>query len=696
MMQTLNKRILKYLNVYRHVNTWSPLATAFNSIRKIEHGLDFSKKETGLFGILQLKDANGFQTLKDQVFAQTDSLIAEVTDVNRKRNMVEIFDELSDTLCKVADLSEFIRIAHPNIEFVEAAEDTSISLSSVVEKLNTHSELYDALQHVVKNGDIFTTSPIDDHVAKLFLFDFEQSGIHLPEEQRQQVVMLNDDILQTGQKFMAGAVNARSVKADILPENIKQNFQMDNGQILINGLYTDSSDTIVREAAYKLFLYPDEQQDYLLIKLLNCRHQLAQTCGFPTYAHRAVRGSTVQTPEAVNDFLNILNNDLRSKAMQDFQEMQTMKDAESSVKQDLMPWDTAYFMSLAKKTWLNTSSNEFAPYFSLGSCMDGLNYLVQALYGIRLESVPTLSGEVWAPNIHKLAVIDKDETTLGYIYCDFFERKGKPNQDCHFAIRGGKQLSDGTYQTPIVVIMLSLSLPRWSNPCLLSPSSVDNLFHEMGHALHSMLGRTKYQHVTGTRCSTDFAEVPSVLMEYFASDSRVLSMFAKHYQTNEPIPDNLLQKLCASKHIFCASELQNQVFYSMLDHVYHSNKLKRSTTEILKDIQEKYYGLPYIENTAWQLRFSHLVGYGAKYYSYLISRAIASWIWQTYFQNDPLSRVAGEKYRWECLTHGGGKPPSLLVSDFLHKTASPSNFANSLLNEIDIRNEYVKTIKKLK
>ncbi|XP_043671973.1 mitochondrial intermediate peptidase [Vespula pensylvanica] len=695
-MMPFNKCSLKYLKMYRHVNTWSPLATAFNSVAKIEHGFSLSKKETGLFGIPELKDASGFKTLKEQAFAQTDLLIAEVTDVNRKRNMVEIFDELSDTLCKVADLAEFIRIAHPNIEFVEAAEDASISLSSVVEKLNTHCDLYNALQHVIKNGDILKTSPIDDHVAKLFLFDFEQSGIHLPEEQRKQVVMLNDDILQAGQKFMAGAVSTRSVRADILPENIRQNFEIHNGQILVSGLYTDSSNTTVREAAYKLFLYPDKQQEYLLVKLLNSRHQLAQICGFPTYVHRAVRGSTVQTPEAVNDFLNILNDNLRIKAMQDFQEMQEMKNTQSSIKQDLMPWDTAYFISIAKKTWLNTSTNDFAPYFSLGSCMDGLNYLVQALYGIRLESVPVLHGEVWAQNIHKLAVIDKDETTLGYIYCDFFERKGKPNQDCHFAIRGGKQLSDGTYQIPIVVLMLSLPSPRWSNPCLLNPSSVDNLFHEMGHALHSMLGRTKYQHVTGTRCSTDFAEVPSVLMEYFAGDSRVLSMFAKHYQTNEPIPDNLLQKLCASKHIFCASELQNQVFYSMLDHVYHSNKTEKSTTEILKDIQGKYYGLPYIENTAWQLRFSHLVGYGAKYYSYLISRAIAAWIWQTYFQHDPLSRIAGEKYRWECLAHGGGKPPSLLVSDFLHKNANPSNFANSLLNEIDIRNEYIKTIKTLK
>lgn len=111
-----------------------------------------------------------------------------------------------------------------------------------------------------------------------------------------------------------------------------------------------------------------------------------------------------------------------------------------------MPWDTAYFTAKAKRNWLNISITEFAPYFSLGACMDGINILIQALYGIQLEYVPVLSGEVWANNVHKIVVIDENEAVLGYIYCDFFEREGKPNQDCHFTIRGGRQLSDGSYQ----------------------------------------------------------------------------------------------------------------------------------------------------------------------------------------------------------------------------------------------------------
>lgn len=148
--------------------------------------------------------------------------------------------------------------------------------------------------------------------------------------------------------------------------------------------------------------------------------------------------------------------------------------------------------------------------------------------------------------------------------------------------------------------MLNLNAPRWSGPTLLTPPMVDNLFHEMGHAMHSMLARTKYQHISGTRCSTDFAEVPSVLMEYFASDPRVLSTFARHFQTQEPMPASLMNRLCVSKHLFSASETQLQLFYSALDQIYHSepqDKPNHTTTDTLKEVQKNYYSVPYVEHT---------------------------------------------------------------------------------------------------
>lgn len=275
----------------------------------------------------------------------------------------------------------------------------------------------------------------------------------------------------------------------------------------------------------------------------------------------------METPAEVMQFLDTLSRELRPRADLDFEVMSLMKKSENPEFGPLASWDIPYFTQKVKKQWYTVSSLDYSPYFSLGACMEGLNILFTNLYGIHLENVEIQPGEIWSTDVYKLAVTHETEGVLGYIYCDFYERDGKPNQDCHFTIRGGKNLPDGTYQIPIVVLMLNFPLPRWSRPSLLTPSMVDHLFHEMGHAMHSMLARTSYQHVTGTRCSTDFAEVPSVLMEYFSADPRILRLFARHFLTKEPIPEDMLQRLCATKYLFTASEMQLQLYYSALDQV---------------------------------------------------------------------------------------------------------------------------------
>lgn len=471
-------------------------------------------------------------------------------------------------------------------------------------------------------------------------------------------------------------------------------FHNQNDNIVVYGLNADAANPVTRELAYRIYLYPDEHQEKLLSELLKARHELACICGFKTYANRALKGSLFESPKTVLEFLGHLSSHLKVRAVEDFAVMSNMKKSDTS--QPLSVWDVPFYTQKIKKDVFQVCSSEYSPYFSLGACMEGLNTLLKSLYGIQFENTDMLPGESWSNDVYKLRVVHDTEGLLGYIYCDFYERSGKPNQDCHFTIRGGKQLSDGTYQLPVVVLMLNLPFPHWSRPSLLSPGMVDNLFHEMGHAMHSMLGRTCYQHITGTRCSTDFAEVPSVLMEYFAADPRVLRTFARHYQTNELIPQDMLERLCASKHLFTASEMQIQVFYSTLDQIYHSeHPLKGSTTDVLAEIQKQCYSLPYVNNTAWQLRFSHLVGYGAKYYSYLVSRALAFWIWQSYFEADPLNRTQGERYRRECLAHGGGKPPYQLIADFLKREPTPTILADSLINEIDSKRAKVKQISQI-
>ncbi|XP_053631220.2 mitochondrial intermediate peptidase [Cherax quadricarinatus] len=668
------------------VHTWSSLAATFNTKPNKMLSLNFTKGTSGLFGLPELQEPEGFYLLKENAIHKAEDLMVECCSPYRTRKMVEVFDHLSDTLCRVADLAEFIRMAHPQARYSFSAEDASIAIGGLVEKLNTHRTLYESLRNVVVHGDKVPTTEVDKHVARLFLFDFEQSGIHLDEAQRQRVVSLNESILTLGQHFMNGSLQPRAIPKVKLPESIRQHFTIDGDNILVTGLYADSHTEMTREAAYKIYLHPDPHQETLLMDMINERHEMATICGFPSYAHRAVNGSLAESPELVTNFLKHLADSVRPRAQEDFTEMNAVKKAQYSGSRDLAPWDVPYFTGQIRQNKFQVSANDLMPYFSLGAVMEGLSGLLFHLYDVMLQLEEPQPGELWTSDIYKLAVKHTTEGVLGYIYCDFYERPGKAHQDCHFTIRGGKLLADGSYQDPVVVLHLNLPSPSWSSPSLLTPGMVENLFHEMGHALHSMLARTQYQHVTGTRCSTDFAEVPSILMEFFATDPRVLGTFARHYKTGEVIPQELLERLVASKSVFGASEMQLQTFYSLLDQHYHGKDRwspATSTTHILEEVQSQYYGLPYVPNTAWQLRFGHLVGYGAKYYAYLASRAVASWIWQKYFSEDPFSREKGEKYRCEVLAHGGGKPPRAMVGEFLGREVTPHTMVDALMTDLD-------------
>jgi len=687
------------------------------------------QEESGLFGNPVLAHPNGFAQLQRDCIRASDRLVQEALSEpaaangkpgsGRTRIVARIFDDLSDELCRVADLAEFVRLSHPDPEFRAAAEEACIAVSNQVERLNTHKGLYDALNRVSgfdemtedafpqsdvdrrlsKKEDAFPQSDVDRHVSKLFLLDFQQCGIHLDEVSREKVVRLNDEILQLGQAFAANAFTPTLAPSTAIPAHLKPIFPIQSdGQAVISHAYSDNPSERIREAGYRLYHAPHPEKEAVLRRMLDRRWELAQICGYQTFAHRAVLESLAQDPETVTSFLKRLTADLKPRMTEDCNLMLDMKRkspfGSGGAETELEIWDLAHFSNQARQKWCDVDVLSVANYFSLGACMEGLDMLYRTLFNVYLEVDSAAEGELWHQNVYKLQVKDvSDDRPLGTIYCDFFTRKDKPHQDCHFTIRGGRLTQEGRYQNPVVVVMLNMSPPGLSKPTLLSPFMIDNLFHEMGHAMHSMLARTEYQHVTGTRCSTDFAEVPSTLMEYFASDPRVLHAISRHYRSGEKIPLETLEKVCASKKILSSTDLHQQTMYALLDQVYHAQKLPKgiTTTDVLREIHRENHVLkfPPREGASWQLRFSHLVGYGARYYSYLMARAVASKIWQQYFERDPFNAENGGKYRRECLSHGGGKPSRALVSDFLGTPVDAQLLADSLIAETDAKNKLV-------
>ncbi|MED6247195.1 hypothetical protein ATANTOWER_004240 [Ataeniobius toweri] len=679
--------LVKYRSLWTHVRrkvtTWSPVGAAFNA--KPLRRLDLFEKNVGLFGVPELSCPEGFQAATQTALKNTELLLHRACSCSPGVETVECFDQLSDGLCKVADLADFIKVAHPDPAYRDAAEKTCIEIGTVVEKLNTNVELCKSLKNLLVNPNVAAElDPDTKRVAELFMFDFEISGIHLDDKLRKQAVALHVKLLDLNNEFLISSHVPNRIAKSAIPEHLQVHFASEGSFIQIGGLHADSPDDLLREVAYRIYLYPNADLMECLEELLKCRYKLAKLVGYDSYGHRALKGTMAKNPETVMSFLQLLTEKLSQRTAKDFQMMRDMKKKLNPRNAELMPWDHPFLSGVLRAERYNIEPSLYSPYLSLGACMEGLNNLFSQLYGVSLMSEHPGAGEMWSDDVRKLAVVHETEGLLGYIYCDFFHRRDKPHQDCHFTIRGGRWCQEtDQYQLPVVVLMLSLPHPTKSAPTLLTPGMMENLFHEMGHAMHSMLGRTRYQHVTGTRCATDFAEVPSILMEYFATDYRVISQFARHYETGQPLPESMVARLCESKKVCGAADTQLQIFYAVLDQIYHGKPQNRSTTEILKEMQEKFYGLPYIPNTAWQLRFSHLIGYGAKYYSYLMSRAVASMVWNQCFVQDPLNRDMGERYRREMLAHGGAKEPMLMVEGMLQRRPGIEDFVDALVSELN-------------
>ncbi|CAK9290706.1 unnamed protein product [Gordionus sp. m RMFG-2023] len=661
---------------------------------------DFNKlnvktnKALGLFGISELNNPDGFLILEKRALNKCDDVLDQILSNNHKKKLIALFDDLSDTLCQVADLAEFIRTCHPQNSYSQAALKTYLNVSNYVEKLNTNVTLYKTLKNVVDNNDAaFPMDDVDFTTGKLFLFDFEQSGIHLSDDKRRRFVKLYEKQIISNNKVME-AFNEPVIVKNCSKELNDYVESCDNG-FMVPCNYMHIHNDKNREQMYKLYNHQNIHKEDLLKNMLNVRHDLAQVSGFNSYADKMIHNTLAGSLNCLNHFFEYFNDKLLPFLGTDKTKLLKMKNLNDIIN----PYDGSYLIMQSKKNILQYNY-ELSNYLSLSNVLEGLNEIIDSLFGLKmcLEHYQDTES-LWASNILKLGFYPNkgaNPSALGYVYLDLFARNNKPSLDCHFTVRGGRNIgneSDGHehYQSPIIVISLNLNYLPNINDCYLTPSSLENLFHEMGHAFHSILGRTRYQHVTGTRCSTDFAEIPSNLMEIMASDFRVLKKIGRHKTDRSSPPDDLLKAYLDHKNHFLALENQSQLYYSTLDIALHSNSYSydRSLQEqIINDVQLKFDPYASVPGVSPYLKFHHLVGYGAKYYSYLIARGVAIDIWSRYFEQEPYGSLAGQKFN-TLIQHGGEKDPSSIVKEVLELEAplNINTFADSIIKDIERRYE---------
>mgnify|MGYP000897398602 FL=1 len=416
----------------------------------------------------------------------------------------------------------------------------------------------------------------------------------------------------------------------------------------------------------------DEYDNRELIReLVNLRLEYAQLLGAKTYAEKALRLRMARTPEAVYQLLDELLTAYRPIAEEELRQVETFA-KEHGHTEPLQPWDWSYWAQQYQKAYYELDEEMLRPYFELTKVSEAVLGLATTLYGIHFTPRPGLP--VYHPDVRAYEVTDADGSYLGLLYTDFFPREGKQSGAWMNNLQEQYHTASGEDHRPHIVLVMNFTPPTEGHPALLTPGEVRTFLHEFGHALHGMFASARYSSLSGTNVVRDFVELPSQLMENWLDERSWLLTFARHYETGETLPEDLIQRMERAKHFLVGYAACRQLSFGYLDMAWHT------ITELLSEgIDTKAF-----EEQAWQratllapspapcqmsTSFGHIFsgGYAAGYYGYKWAEVLDADAFAAFQEEGIFSRATAERFRREVLSQGDKRDAEQLYEAFRGK-----------------------------
>lgn len=402
----------------------------------------------------------------------------------------------------------------------------------------------------------------------------------------------------------------------------------------------------------------------IISEIVSLRLERAKMLGFNNYAEFVLAESMAKNPESVNEFLKRLWIPSIKLAQKEAEEFQQMIDAEGGDYQ-LKPWDWWYYAEKIRIEKYDLEEEALRPYFELESVKQGIFMLCERLFGLKFikrTDIPTYN-----PDVETYEVTESDGTHIGIIYMDFFPRDNKSGGGWMSSFRD-QSIRGGEFVYPIVIINGNFSKPTGDQPALLSFDEELTFFHEFGHALHGLLSKVTYPSLSGTSVPRDFVELPSQIMENWASDREFLKLYAKHYQTGEVIPDEILDKLDDSKFFNQGFINVEYLAAAILDMDYHTYE-KQDKIDVLafeKESMDNISLIPEIISRYRSTYFGHIFsgGYSAGYYSYRWAEVLDSDAFAAFKEKGLFDQETAQLYRKFILEKGGTADPMELYTQF--------------------------------
>lgn len=580
--------------------------------------------------------------------------------------------------------------AETNDDLDALAQKMSPILTQHANDMQLNEKLFKRIKHVYEHHRELTTE--EETLLQKVYDGFVRSGALLNEEGKEQFRRLSEEasllslqfsqnLLKENKAFELHLTNEDDL--DGLPESARQmaahTAQEQNKEGWIFTLDFPSYSPFLtystkRELREKLYMAKntegihDNPENNLTIctRLINIRRELAQLLGHATYADYVLEHRMASSVKNVYKLFNDLISAYKPQAIKELKEVEQLAKEMEGDSFEMQPWDFGYYSHKLQLQKYNIDSEMLRPYFELSKVIEGVFGLANRLYGISFKENNDIP--VYHQDVKAYDVFDADGSYLAVFYADFHPRKGKQGGAWMTEFQGQWITRKGENIRPHVSVVMNFTKPTPQKPALLTLGEVETFLHEFGHSLHGMFANTRFGSLSGTNVWWDFVELPSQFMENYATEKEFLRTFAYHFESKEPIPDELIDRIIKSKNYLSAYGCLRQVSLGLLDMAYYTQKdeFKEDIIAFEKDAWKDAIITKQLPNTCMTTQFSHIIsgGYAAGYYSYKWAEVLDADAFSLFKKNGIFDKNTALSFRENVLSKGGTEHPMILYKRF--------------------------------
>ena len=611
---------------------------------------------------------------------------------NTFQNTVEELDNIENDLNTVSSVIYLMAYTHVEEDVRKEAQNAINEFDKLGNEIILDEKLYEAFKKFATTQE---AANLKDDKKKYFtetLKEFERNGLGLEADKKEELKKWKDELSEKSMQFSTNIndyqdfILVSESETEGLPEDYRKEHRQADGTYKIDLTYPSyrpfmkyaKAENKRKELLIKYLNKAAQKNVPLLNEILELRNKIATMLGYSSHAAYKLENKMAKKPEVVWNFEERLRNKLSEKVDFDYNELLNVKRNyfNNNEIDKINSWETSFFDNILLKEKYSVDSEVVKEYFELTNVIKGCFHICESLYGVTFNKI---EGSVWHESV-EMYLVKKENNIIAWFYLDLFPRDNKYGHAAMFSLNASKQTANG-FQLPSAALVCNFPKPTEDRPSLLPHSEVETFFHEFGHLMHSLLSVTALASQSGTSVSRDFVETPSQMFENWVWNYEALQLFAHHYKTNEVIPKDLFHKLLAAKNVGSGIVNIQQIFYGMLDMTLHDKYLpsqNETTTDVVKRLQNEITPFSYIENTAFQAGFGHLVGYSAGYYGYLWARVYAEDVFSVFEENGILNPLIGNHFCETILSKGGSKDEFEMLKDFLKREPNEEAFIKSI------------------